>query len=329
MWPWLEFAAAAAAILFVSDRLSAAADVLAERLGVGHAFIGVVLLGAVTSLPELITSLASITLIGSADLAVGNIFGSNLFNVLIIAVMDFFFRERSFDSGNVLTANLSTLVALVAITGLMFGGDAGGVGHVSMFSIAVAGLYLLSMRALYSHDQGNRLEDEMGDPLGEEPSRGPLGPVVVTTALSAAGVIVAGIVATHAVGDIAQQYDLGESFAGGLFLAAATSLPELVVCLSAVRMGSTTMAAGNVFGSNLFNLAILPIADLVLADQLFGSVAPRPHLLLALGGLVLTALAVYGILMGKGRQRVGRVGVESLGIIACYLLAMWSNFRVS
>ena len=328
MLAWIEFAVAAAAIMFISERLTRCADILAYRLGIGRGFIGVIMLGAVTSLPELVTSLASIGVADSADLAVGNVFGSNLFNVLIIAVLDFFYRERSFDTGNVLTAVLATGVALLAIAGLIFGADAGGVGHVSWFSVAVVVTYVISMRLLYRHDRAEM--EETGSHHLSDPGGGIATSRVVLRTLAAAGIVIlAGVVATHAVGQIAEQHELGDSFAGGLFLAAATSLPELVVSLAAVRMGATSMAAGNIFGSNLFNLAILPVADLFVGQQLFGSVEPRPHLVLALGGLLLSCLAMTGFLMGKRRPTAGPVGMESLAIIVAYLLALWANFLLA
>ena len=321
---WLEFAAAAVAILLVGERLSSYADALAERTGVSRGFIGVVLLGGVTSLPELITTMASISLVESADLAVGNVFGSNLFNVLILALMDFLYRERTFDSGNVLTAVLASLVALIVVVALLFPGAGGAIGHLSTFSVVIAVTYAGAMWLLYSHDKGEDHSDE-----GDESRGMSLGRIAVGTFLSAGVVVGAGVVATHAVDRIAEQHGLSESFAGGLFLAAATSLPEFVVSLSALRLGATSMAAGNIFGSCLFNLAILPIADMMLPANLYVGVQPRPHLVLAIGGLILTCLALSGILLGKRRPTIaGRFGLESIGIVVVYLLALSLNYTL-
>lgn len=325
MTAWLEFVAAAVAILLVGERLSTYADALAERLGVSRGFIGVILLGAVTSLPELITTMASISVVESADLALGNVFGSNLFNVLILALMDFLYRERTCDSGNVLTAVLATLVAIVVVFGLVFPSAGGAVGHLSGYSFLIAALYVASMWLLYSHDKG---EDHSDEGRGEDRSMS-MGRVAVGTLLSAGVVVAAGVVATHAVDQIAKQHGIGESFAGGLFLAFATSLPELVVSVSALRLGSTSMAAGNIFGSNLFNLAILPIADMMLPGNLYVGVHSRPHLVLGLGGVMLTCLALTGILLGARRPRLGgRIGLESIGIIVVYVAVLALNFRM-
>lgn len=325
MAAWLEFAAAAVAIMLVGERLSIYADALAERLGVSRGFIGVVLLGAVTSLPELITTVASISLADSTDLAVGNVFGSNLFNILILAAMDFLYRERTFDKGNALTGVLSTGVALVAVTALVFPALGGSVAHVSTFSFVIALTYMVSMWLLYSFDKGEDHSDEGGDANEMSLSR-----IVVGTSLAAGVVVVAGVVATHAVDLIAEQHSLSESFAGGLFLAAATSLPELVVSLSALRLGATSMAAGNIFGSNLFNLAILPIADVLTPANLFTGLTRPPHLALALGGLLITSVALIGILLGKRRPLIGgRIGLDSLAIIALYLLALGANYSMA
>jgi cation:H+ antiporter len=327
VWAWIEFAAAAAAILLASDKLSRGADIVAEKLGVGRGFIGVVLLGAVTSMPEMITTVSSITVVGSADLAVGNVFGSNLFNVLIIAVMDFGRRERSIESGNILAAILSILVATVAITGLLFGEVAGGFWRISWFSVAILIVYASAIRSIYAHDQSQQV-DGMEDPFRARYSEEEIGKAVLTTVLSATVIVLAGVVAATAVGVIAEQHHLGETFAGSFFLAFATSLPELVVCISAVRMGSSAMAAGNVFGSNLFNLAILPVADLFTPEPLFAGVTTRPHLLLAVGGIAVSSLAVAGFVLGKRRRKLGRLGWDSILIIACYVGVIWSTYRM-
>ena len=89
----LQLAAATVVILLVSQFLTKSADIIAEKTGLGRSLIGVVLLATATSLPELGTGISSIALVGAPDLAAGDAFGSNLFNLLIIALLDFTWRN--------------------------------------------------------------------------------------------------------------------------------------------------------------------------------------------------------------------------------------------
>ena len=112
---WVILAATAAAIVFVSHFLASSADVIAIRTGLGRSFVGVVMLATATSLPELGTGVSSILLVDQPDLAAGDAFGSNLFNLLIIAIMDLVWRN-----GPILTAVSS---ASIMVGGLGIAGD--------------------------------------------------------------------------------------------------------------------------------------------------------------------------------------------------------------
>ena len=91
---WIQLGVAAAVILGASLFLAKSADVIAIKTGLGRSFVGVVLLATATSLPELGTGISAVTVVGQPDLAVGGAFGSNLFNLLIIGLMDIFWWRR-------------------------------------------------------------------------------------------------------------------------------------------------------------------------------------------------------------------------------------------
>ena len=117
---WLQLAGAAVVILGASSFLAKSADIIAFKTGLGRAFIGVVLLATATSLPELGTGLASVTYLGDPDLAAGDAFGSNLFNLLIIGLLDLFWRRgpilTSVSTSSVVVGTLG--IVIIAVAGL-------------------------------------------------------------------------------------------------------------------------------------------------------------------------------------------------------------------
>ena len=136
---WLQLGAAALLILGVSTFLAKSADIIALKTGLGRSFIGVVLLATATSLPELGTGVSSIVLIGEPDLAAGDAFGSNLFNLLIIGLLDIFWRNRP-----ILTAVGNTSIVIGAL----------GIGLISLAGLALLihlGISLIKLYVSYIH----------------------------------------------------------------------------------------------------------------------------------------------------------------------------------
>ena len=112
---YLLFVISAALVIFAGVKLSVYADVLANKTGLGHSFIGVTLLALMTSLPELISSIGAVTVVDSPDLAFGNVYGSNAFNILIFFLMDMMFRKGGLYK-NISTANFNVGIYAVLIT---------------------------------------------------------------------------------------------------------------------------------------------------------------------------------------------------------------------
>jgi len=119
---WLQFFISAGIIIIAGTKLSLYADVISERTGLSKAWIGMILLGVVTSLPEVATSVASAVKINAPDLAFGNIFGSNMINLFIIPLTDIAYRKGAILSfvsqTHILTASLGIFLTCIAIIGL-------------------------------------------------------------------------------------------------------------------------------------------------------------------------------------------------------------------
>lgn len=348
MWPWLLYIISAILILLAGRKITFLADEIADRTGVGKGLIGAILLGTATSLPELITSASSIAIVGNPDLALGNIFGSNLFNLLIIAILDLWYVKRAYDRGNMIVAGLSLLLGGLAILGLVLQPPA-ALGHVGFFSVAIFICYLGGMVYLVKSDKKHQAAT--GDlPLPEGPPEGgskdiqgqldstddgaSMKRLVVFTVICGVAIIGAGMLAAHACGLIEVQTGWGGSFVGSLFLAVATSLPELVVSITAIKLGSSAMAIGNVFGSNALNIFIIPIVDIIyVKDTIFhGTAHASAHIWAVAEMFVLSFIVLTGFWLEKKsprRIRLGRLGIDSWLMVAIYLGGAYAIFRLS
>lgn len=318
---WLQLAVAAGAILFAATYMAGAADVIAIRTGLGRTFIGVVMLATATSLPELGTGISSIALVDEPDLAAGDAFGSNLFNLMIIGLLDFFWRDGpllnrvSFTAA--LIGALGILVIGFAATGIFIHQEATFANGFAMspVSFAVLMTFVAAMYILY------RAEQTSGASGGEDddPSRS-LGRAFGVYAASAGIVVVAAVWLAFVGDSLADEYGLERSFIGTQFLALSTSLPELAASVAAIRLGAPELAISNVLGSNLFNMGfILFMDDAVFTEGPIWEVVSDVHIFTALAAVLMTAVVIIALLTQE-RGRPGRFFTfEAVMLVALYL----------
>lgn len=260
---WAEFAACVALIGWAGSALVRHGDALAAMTGLSRNWIGMVLLATVTSLPELVTGLSSVTIADSPDVAAGDALGSCVVNLALLALFDAMQRGRQFWSavGRVhrlsCIAGMAGLVIVAAAIAAHAAGLPQAIGHVSIFSLLSIAGYALAMRAIF------RVEDQGAAAVPAAPSPpGAIRKVLASYALSAAVIVVAGIWLPLVAVQLARVMGWNDSFVGALFVALATSTPELATTLAAARLGALDMAMGNLLGSNLFDLFILALDDL-------------------------------------------------------------------
>jgi len=330
---WLQFFAGALLVIIAGTKLTKSADVLGKALGLGTGWAGVLLLPLATSLPELVTSLRAAA-IQAPDLAAGNLFGSNLFNITIVALIDLIQGKGSIFSrvkeGHILGASLGILLMSIAVMGILFPFPRGGwVGLDTIFLILG---YLAAARLLTSYEKryfsweenripGNAAKintkraEKNHHPVLTAPQR------AFTHFVAASAVILfAGVALTDASDAIALQTSLGRTFVGSIMLAAATSLPEVVTTSTAARLGKLDMAIGNIFGANVYNMFLLAVIDFFyLPGPLLQALSPG-HLLTIIMGIVLTSLAIMGLIYRSPRT-IGWLSLNSIFIVIGYLLA--------
>jgi cation:H+ antiporter len=295
---WIQFLAAAAVIIFAGRHLARYGDVLGEKSGLGRSWIGVVLLAATTSLPELFTGFGATALSPLPDIAVGDVLGSCMFNLLILSFMDAIQPEpisARAHQGHALSIGFGLLLLGVAGLGLLAGGLGPVFGAVGLSAPVLIAVYFVAMRTIFAHEQHRRAREvkEVADELhyAEVTVRS----AVLRYAGAAVLVVAAALWLPRLGAELARQTGLGEMFVGSLFIAITTSLPEIAVSLAAVRIGALDLGIGNVLGSNLFNLLILGLDDVFYRQgSLMADVDPS-HGVAILAVVTMNALFLIGL----------------------------------
>lgn len=322
------FVICATLIVLAGSRLSFYGDLIAEHTGMGKAWLGLILMAAVTSLPELITGMSALVLLNSPDIAVGDIMGSCVFNLVILSVLDFLVPGKPLSSvvtkGHLMAGLLGSFLLTLSVISILFHDVFPVIGWFSSASLLMVLLYLVSVRIIFSNER--RLSEQQTPPAARE-NLIPLSVAVKRYILFALIVVASAISLPFFADKLAELWGVNKSFVGTLLVAAATSLPELVVSIAAVRIGSMDMAVGNLLGSNIFNMMILALDDFVYTFGPLPLVVSDSHGLSALVAILMTAVAGIGILYGKPNKRFA-LGADTAVLVILYLLLMILLFRM-
>ncbi len=321
-----------ATIIFIAGkRLSYYGDLLAELTGLGKAWIGLILMAAITSLPELMVGISSAVIVQSADLAVGDIIGSCAFNLGILSMMDLFTPKNKplfshVSRSHILAAAFGIiLMALVGLS-LYLDKDIVIAPFVGATSISFLIVYLLAVKSIFNYQQNNLVIEPPNHSKVDISLT--LNQVVLRYAFFALIIILTALALPVFAEHIANETGLGKSFVGTLFLAISTSLPEIAVSLAAIRMGSVDMAVGNLLGSNLFNILILFLDDLFYSKGHIMKDASDINLLSAFFVVMMTGIAITGFIF-PSKQKKFVMAWDTLFIFGLYVLNMVLLFLLS
>jgi len=326
---WLQFIVCAAIIVFAGTKLTKNAAVVAENTGIGTAWVGALMLPLATSLPELVTTLRAV-MISAPDLALGNILGSCLYNLSLLAVIDLIEGRgpltARINKGHTIVASLSIMticLAAMTLTGLF----TAAVGWVGFETILIIVVYILGSRFIFRYEQKN-MPDLAGEaePAAEQKGRTTSGQALLNFAVAAGLIIFAGVFLTDAADRIALQTGLGQTFIGSILLAISTSLPETVTTITAVRLGYLDMAVANIFGANFMNLFILALADIFYFRGPLLQAVSSQHLLSAVMVIMMSAVVIFGLTY-RSEKRVARVGYDTMFVFAAYLATFYMLFK--
>jgi cation:H+ antiporter len=318
---WLQFALCAAVIGLAGVRLSRYADAIAGQTGLSRNWTGLVLMATVTSLPELATGLSAVTVARAPDIAVGNVLGACVFNLAILALVDLLYRPGSLyseaSSRHVLT--LGFCVVLLASAGLALllssQGMMPALGHVSLASPVLFAMYLVAVRVLYLTEQRH-----CTSPPGTEHPNMTLKAALMGYGVASGVIVGAGIWLPLISVKLAVAMGWSDSFVGTLFVAFATTVPELATTWGAVRLGAIDMAIGNLLGSNLFDVLILAIVDFAYMPGPIYTRVSNLHAISALMACLMSGVVLVALSYRPVSRAWHRASWTSLVLLALYLL---------
>ena len=321
---WLEFLAAAALITFASMQLSKYGDVISLRTNLGGLFAGTLLLATATSLPELLTTISAVRS-GVPDLAAGNLFGSNMFNIMLLAILDLAHNNRHISRKNAEKHALSGSLTVMMISLALFFIIANLSSQIRLgnFVVGVDGLvmiiaYFLVMSLLRKQSRQSVMKVKAEDIPEDVPS---LRTALIWFAAAVVGLVIVTPWMVDASTRIAEITGLGATFIGSTLVAVVTSLPEMVTTISAARIGADDMAIGNLFGSNMFNMFSIGIADLFLLKGRFFAVIDPSFLLIGSIGLLMTVFALIATL-ARLERKIWFLEIDSGILILAYFGGM-------
>lgn len=334
--PWLigAFAVSAAAVWFGGSRLVPLVDALTRKTNLGHAFTGMLLLGGITSLPEM-AAVGTSAVSGNASLAVNNLIGTASINLLLLALADAVYGRNALTTvagrptmlmQGILSMLLSTAVALLATIGdvAIFGV---GAGATALAVGAVAALWLCS------HFEGRHVWEAVGGRGGDAAAADDqpkddrprddrsLSRIVLLITLAALLILSAGFVLSVSAEMIAERTGISSGIVGFVLVGAATSLPEVSSVVTAVRLRRYQLAIGDIFGTNLFNVLLLFVADVLYRQGPVLAEAGRFEAVGALLTVSMTGIFIVGLLERQDRT-VLRMGYDSVAALAAFALGI-------
>ncbi len=314
-------------VIYATSKLSYYVDELDKKSNISGAVIGGILLATVTSMPEFITSITSTIVLAKPGLAFGNVFGSNIFNIVILAVADLFFVKHLFfnkvKSGRKTNALIIIMYIVFALPLLLhrFGWlDYDTIGITigitfNIISLIIIVVYFLSIKSMNAEESTN---DDGESHLSYEK-------IAIMFVLWSLVVIASSYFVTIVTDNLATELNLSTSFAGAIFLGVATSLPELTAVITLMKLRNYEAALGNIVGSNIFNMTIISVVDLInykenIYEILVTDQALRENIsLLLILGLINSIILMVALLRKKALSIYTYI-IPSILILVSYFI---------
>lgn len=326
---WLKLIICVIVIFFAGQKVAKLGDIIAEKTGVGRVWMGVIAIALITSLPELFAGISAVTIVDAPDLTVGNLLGANAFNFLNLALLDIFYRYGSIftvaSPSHKVTAWFSLLLLATVAISLFVSANFWdmSLGWIGWYTPVILLFYVLSVRQIFYYEKSHAQQTDT--PFYDEEIA--MKKVYLQFVLAALFIVGAGIWLAMIGDEIADTTGWGQNFVGSLFLAFTTTLPEITVSFTALRIGAIDMAVANMIGSNLFNLTIIAFTDLLYKKGPVLANVSDTNLFTAGAVALMSLIFIFG-LRRKNRQffRLGWIGT---GIIALFILSAYFTFSLA
>ncbi len=322
------FLAATVIITVTGSKLSHVADRLADRTGLGEALMGAVLLGGSTSLSGIVVSITAAWQ-GEAQLAVSNAIGGIAAQTAFLAIADIAYRRANLEHAAASLANILFGTLLIALLGgVLVAATAPewtllGVHPMTplLFLGYLGGLTLARKSREQPMWRPRQTRETKEDQPDETPPGEHLGRLWMRFGALAVMLGLSGWLVAQSGMGIARQTGLSGTMVGFLFTAVATSTPELVTTIAAVRRGALTLAIGGILGGNAFDVMFSVAADVAYRDgSIYHAISPNELFMTSLA-MVMTAVLVMGML-SRQEHGVGRIGFESALTLLLYVVGV-------
>lgn len=334
----LLFSAAAGAVWIAGTRVAGYAVQIARATGIGSGIIGLVLLGGITSLPELAVGVFA-ALGGTPALAVNNLLGGIAMQKAILAGVDGFIGKEALTvvattPGLLLQGAFSIFMLVIVAMAIVVDSDLyGGVG---LWAWAIVLAYVGSVWIISASSAGlawqlrespGRLVVPEWDDTGDGEQGMPLRRLVLATAGAGAVIFVAGFLLSSTADAVATQTGLGANFVGVALLSLATSLPELSTVIAAMRLCHYEMAIADIMGTSMFNVMLIFLIDAIYAGPpVLGQAGPFSQFA-ALLCILMSVVHLIG-LVERNNRTIGRFGVDSVITLLIYAGGLLLLFRL-
>lgn len=326
---FIIFTLAAIMTVLAAIELSKSADMLSEKTALGGFLIGTLLLSGATSLPEVTTSFSAV-LIGNPDIAVGNILGSNMFNIFIIAYFDVYYRKRRLfhlaSPNHYYTAALGLTLSAMTLASLINKSEYHvlwvGLNSVMIVIIYALGMYIIH-RTTKQPSNTTVIENKVNQHRRLNAS---LLVAMLKFLLAAITILVAGTVLSIFGDKIAEVTGLESTFIGSFLMAVTTSLPETVAIWMAFKLRNINLAIGTILGSNIFNLLILVGSDILYQTNPILVDVADSHFITAISVTCLSLLLLLSLMRKKTTSTLSYI-TPSLLIIMGYFLTTYYLFN--
>lgn len=327
---------ASVVVWFAGGRLSAQAKAITETTRAGQAFVGALLLGGISSIPEMAMSMTAAAN-GNAPLAIGSLLGGVYATMTTIAVIDAIIggppltrdvtRPVILLQGVLVICQLSFLGSVV-ILGDRLIGELLGVGSALLLTTYV--LIVLLIRVQEKRRPWIVMETEpqtLASEIAAKAARADVVPVNIgTTVISALATAIAGYFLATSADQIADHTGIGSSFVGLVLGGFATTLPEMVTIYASVKLRQYEMAFADAFGTNLFSIMLIGLADVVYPGGPILNEAGRFTSIAVFLGILTTSIYLIGLIDRAKRTFFG-LGYDSLAAICAYLIGLYVLFH--
>lgn len=338
---WIKFIVCALVILWAGVKLAKYGDVIAEKTGISRLWIGSIVLALITSLPELSAGISAVSNLKIPDLAIADVIGSCLINLLAIALLDYIYNKKGKGPilgeagfGHVLTAGLSILLLSLCLAGILSSILLVPISLwvVSFYSIAILAIYLAGERLICrfeAHECEKLLEKKVNKTEKQEFDHNTTNSAYIKFLLLALLVAAASSYLPAIAREMAIIYNLSHTFSGSLFMSFATSLPEISVAFSAMQLGCIDMAIGSLLGSNASNLAAIFFFDFFYREAaLFSNLSLSSAFLCAMA-IFMTAIAIMGLIYRSHKGVGKKIRWDAIGLVVAYIFAMVILYKIN